>query len=231
MPLLAENGLDSAAIAAAAGRLAAVADAIEVVADRLIEAAVRFDDLAIAWLDPVAYFGGPGEVRRRVLTRLLQAIGGEAYPPRSAKLEALDDAMAKARGRFKRTLAGSVIERRGGGFALYRETGRQGLPEVAAIGAARFVWDHRFEITIGDGVPPDVMVAALGEAGRRAIAAETAPTPADALAALPAFRRGAEILAVPSLSWRKAESGGFAAVARSLVAERSMTPQRFPDVG
>jgi tRNA(Ile)-lysidine synthase len=232
LPLLAANGLGAAEIAAAAGRLAAAADAIDEAASRVLAAAVRFDHLAIARLDPVRFRGEPAEVRRRVLTRLLQAIGGEAYPPRSAKLEALDGAMAGARGRFKRTLAGTVIERRAdGGFAFYRETGREGLPEVAVAGPAKFVWDHRFEITIGDRAPPDVMVGALGAAGRRAVGAPTTLAPADALAALPALRRAAEIVAVPSLSWRSAEAGGFAVAARSLIEERTAAPLRFPDVG
>jgi tRNA(Ile)-lysidine synthase len=231
MPLLAANGLGAAEIAAAARRLAAAADAIDAAASRAIAAAVRFDELAVAWLDPEPFFGPTEEVRRRALTRLLQAIGGEPYPPRVEKLEALDRAMAAARGRFKRTLAGSVIERCAGGFALYRETGREGLLAVAVTGPARFVWDHRFEITIGDGVPPDVMLGALGERGRRGIGGRARPAPADALAALPAFRRGAEIVAVPSLSWRAAEAGGFAVAARSLVGERTAVPLRFPDVG
>jgi len=229
MPLLAENGFDPAEIAAAAGRLAAAADAVDAAADRLMTAAMEFDELAIAWLDREALLREPGEVCRRVLTRLLQAIGGETYPPRSQKLESLLGAIGNARGRFKRTLAGTVIERRGGRFALYREAGRQGLPHTEVAGARRLVWDHRFEITIGDGVPPGVMIGALGEDGRRANRI-LAAAPPDALAALPAFRRGGEILAIPSLSWRAAEFGDVAISARSLVAERSKTPQHFPDV-
>ena len=231
IPLLAENGLYPAEIAAAAGRLAGAADAIEAAADRAIAAAVQFDGLAISWLDRAMFFGESGEVRRRALTRLLQAIGGEPYPPRTAKLDALDDAMGKAGGRFKRTLAGTVIERRGLGYALYRESGRAGLPELPAKGPSRFVWDHRFEITIGEGMPLDVMVGALGEHGRRDIKAPEPLAPAGAVAALPAFRRAQEIVAVPSLSWWRADAGGFAIVARPLVAERSMAPQRFPDAG
>jgi tRNA(Ile)-lysidine synthase len=231
MPLLAENGLNPAEIAAAAGRLAGAADALEAAAERVIAAAVQFDGLAIGWLDQAMLFDEPGEVRRRVLTRLLQAIGGEPYPPRTAKLEAIDDAMGRIGGRFKRTLAGTVIERRGFGYALYRETGRVGLPGLPAKGPSRFVWDHRFEITIGEGMPPDVMVGALGEDGRREIKAFKPGAPAGAIAALPAFRRAQEIVAVPSLSWRHAGADGFAIAARPLVAERSMAPLRFPDAG
>ena len=138
--------------------------------------------------------------------------------------------MAQARGRFKRTLAGAVIERRGARFALYREAGRDGLPEIAVKEAVSLVWDHRFEITIGDGAPQDVMVGALGETARRKLGIRAGDAPADALAAVPAFRRGAEILAVPSLSWSLPEPIGFSATARALIAERTATPLRFPDI-
>jgi tRNA(Ile)-lysidine synthase len=231
MPLLAAGGISSAGIAEAARRFAAAADAIDWAASRVIAAAVRFDHLAIAWLDPGPFLPAPAEVRLRALTRLLQAIGGQPYPPRSDRLAALDRGIGEAHGRFKRTLAGAVIERRGRRFALYREAGRIGLPETAALGRSSLFWDRRFEITIGDRVPPDVMVGALGERGRRAIGAEASLAPADALAALPAIRRGTEILAVPSLSWRAAAAGDFVVAARPLIGERTAAPSRFPDIG
>ena len=230
MPLLAANGLGPAEIGASARRLAAAADMIEAAASRVIAAAFACDDLAIAWLDPRRLFGEAVEIRLRTLTRVLQAIGAEPYPPRLEKLEALDRAMAQAKGRFKRTLAGAVIERRGARFALYREAGRDGLPEIAVKGAASLVWDHRFEITIGDGAPQDVMLGALGETDRRKLGVRAGDAPADALAALPAFRLGAEILAVPSLSWSPPEPAGFTATARALIAERTAMPMRFPDI-
>jgi tRNA(Ile)-lysidine synthase len=230
VPLLAAAGIDPAEIAASAKRLAAAADLVEAAASRAIDIAVRFDALAIAWIEPRPFFKEESEVRRRVLTRLLQAIGAEPYPPRFDKLEALDRAMAEAVGRFKRTLGGAVIERRGGRFALYREAGRDGLPEIAIADLRSLIWDHRFEITIGDGAPRDVMVAALGETARRNLGAAGGDAPPAALAALPALRRGAEILAVPSLSWVAAVPAGFPATARALIAERTATPPRFPDI-
>jgi tRNA(Ile)-lysidine synthase len=228
MPILAENGVDAAAIAGAASRLAIAADAIDAAADRVLGEAAEFDEFGVCFLDAARFFSASGEVRRRALTRILQAIGGEPYPPRSAKVETLDRAMGDASGRFKRTLAGTVIERRRGTFALYREIGRQGLPEMAIAGAARLVWDHRFEITIGEGLPSGVRVGGLGADGRRVIRPPAAPAPTGALAALPALRRGEEILAVPSLSWRARGAADFVVMARSLVAERSRTPLRFP---
>jgi tRNA(Ile)-lysidine synthase len=231
MPLLAAIGLGPAEIAAGARRFAAAADVIEDAASRAIAAAVVFDALAVAWVDPPRLFGEALEIRLRVLTRILQAIGAEPYPPRLEKLEALDRAMSAARGRFKRTLAGAVIERRGPRFAFYRETGRDGLPEIALKGAGSLVWDHRFEITIGDGAPQDVMLGALGEAARRTLGVRVGDTPADALSALPAIRRGAEILAVPLLSRSPAGPTGFSVAARALVAERTASPSRFPNGG
>jgi hypothetical protein len=74
------------------------------------------------------------------------------------------------------------------------------------------------------------MVGALGETGRRRLGAAAGHAPPDALAALPALRHGAEILAVPSLSWTAAAAAGLTATARPLIAERTATPPRFPDI-
>ena len=80
--------------------------------------------------------------------RLLLALGGDGYPPRFERLVLLADAMAEHRGggRFKRTLAGAVIEGRAGGFVVYREIGREGLPETRVRPGYRGLWDGRFII-------------------------------------------------------------------------------------
>ena len=80
----------------------------------------------------------PAAVRARVVVRLLMAIGGGDYPPRFERLAALAEAMtAPAGGRFKRTLAGCVVERRDGGFVFYREIGRAGRRRRRAASPVR----------------------------------------------------------------------------------------------
>ena len=121
------------------------ADAIDAAATALLAVAVTIDALAVAWLDPRRLCGGAAEVRLRTLARVLLAIGGERL---SAALRAARGARSRpwrtATGRFKRTLAGAVVERRGGRFAFYREAGATGLPTVAVKAGFAGVWDHRF---------------------------------------------------------------------------------------
>jgi tRNA(Ile)-lysidine synthase len=229
LPILAAEGIAAADLAATAGRLAGAADALDQWASRAIAAAVSVDDLAVAWLDPSAFFAEPVEIRYRVLTRLLLAIGGDSYPPRFERLAALHDAMAKRSGRFKRTLAGTVVEGRGDRFALYREFGRAGLPAMPVPAGFGGVWDHRFRVEMGVGAPAGIALEALGEDGRLAVGARGGAAPPGAVAALPAFRLGGRLLAVPPLGFSNRDVASLPISARTIVAERLADPPRFPE--
>jgi tRNA(Ile)-lysidine synthase len=231
MPLIAADGIDPAGLAATARRLADAAEAIDVVAGELIAHAVELDAMAVAAIDPVAFFGAPGEVRMRALLRLLLALGGDHYPPRFERLAALANAMAdhQGRARFKRTLAGAVIEWRDSRFVVYREIGRDGLPEIHAKPGFYGVWDGRFRVEIGVGAPTGLRLAALGEAGRRLIGARSGGMAADgALAALPALWRRGRVLAVPGLDFF-AGGARFSVEFRSVLPDRLAVPPKFPD--
>lgn len=230
MPLIAADGIDPAGLAATARRLAEAAEAIDAAAGDLIAAAVELDPMATAMLDPAAFFKAPGEVRTRALLRLLLAVGGKPYPPRFERLAALASAMAddQGRGRFKRTLAGAVIERRSGRFVVFREIGRDGLPEIAAKPGYRGLWDCRFRVAIGTDAPSGLKLAALGEAGRRAIGARAGAMPAGALAALPALWQRTRVKAVPGLDYFAGDRR-FAVEFRSVLPDRLAVPPRFPD--
>jgi tRNA(Ile)-lysidine synthase len=232
MPLLAGFGLDAETLSTAASRLRLASDAIEAAASAAVARHVIADDLGVATLER-SLFDEPEEVARRVLIRILAAIGGEPYPPRSERLGALLDAMRNhAGGRFKRTLAGAVVERRGGQFALYREIGRAGLERLSLLPEGTITWDHRFRIEAGAGLPEGLVVGALGEAGRLAIGARAGAAPAGALAALPAIRRGTAILAVPSLDHGLGHGdAALPLTVRALAAERIADPPTFPDFG
>jgi tRNA(Ile)-lysidine synthase len=134
--LLAEGGLDAKVVAAVASRIADLADVVDAAATKFIAEAVTSDEYAIAWLDVRRFADAEDEVRARVLVRLLIAVGGDDYPPRSERLSGLLSAMSSEAGvgRFKRTLSGVVVERRGGRFAVYREAGRAGPPSAARGG-------------------------------------------------------------------------------------------------
>jgi tRNA(Ile)-lysidine synthase len=152
--LIAAQGIDAAAVAATAMRLAEAADAIDAVATGLLR---EVDEAGVAWLSADAFASAPAEVRLRALTRLLLAVGGEDYPPRRERLAGLAGAMLSGR-RFKRTLAGTVIESRHGRFAFSREAGRNGLPVIRLRPGQSVVWDHRYAVSLTKGAPAGVRV-------------------------------------------------------------------------
>ena len=230
MPLLSADGLDPARLAATARRLADAATAIDEAASALIAEAVETDTLAIARLDQASIAAAPDEVGLRVMVRLLLAIGGDDYPPRHERLANLVTAMVARRhgGRFKRTLAGTVVEWRAGRFLLYREIGRLGLPTIAVGPGFVGRWDGRFAIAAGGGMPAGVTIGPLGEDDRRRVGAVAGGAPAGALAALPALRRRGRILAVPALSYTARGGESLPLTVRPLIAKRLGEPPLFP---
>ena len=232
MPLLAAEGFGPEAIVAAAGRMALAADAIDHAVDRLVAEAVGIDALAVASIAAEDFAGAPEAVRRRFLVRLLAAIGGGDYPPPRARLAALEGAMLAARegARFKRTLAGSVIERRAGRFLAYRESGRAGLPAIALPGGYSGTWDHRFRVVAPRRGLDGLSLGPLGESGRRALGLTVEGTPAAALAALPAIRQGERIVAVPSVGQGSLVATAHGVTVTPILGERLAEPRRFPDL-
>lgn len=230
MPKLAAAGLEPDLFAAAARRLADAAAAIDAAAGALIAAAVETDRCGAVLVDAQRFASAADEVRMRVLVRLLGAAGGEEYPPRRERLQNLATAMTTRRGgRFKRTLAGTVVEWRAGRFILYREIGRGGLATVPLKAGFDGTWDGRFRVTVGRGALAGLTLGPLGEAGRRHIGERAGTLPAAALAAVPAIRRRGRTVAVPSLGYTAPGSGALPVVVRPVVGERLSTPPLFPD--
>jgi tRNA(Ile)-lysidine synthase len=191
---------------------------------------VTLDDLGVARLDGDAFRSVARETGLRALARLLLAIGGDDYPPRSDRLSSLADAIADfpGKGRFKRTLAGAVIEWRQGRFHVFREIGRAGLPWLPLKAGQVALWDRRFEVRAGADLPAGLTVGALGEAGRLEAGALSGEVSAGALAALPAIRRGKALVSVPSLGFSAGKRPVPVSV-RPVLGERLTEPPRFPD--
>ena len=231
MPLLAADGIDPAGLARTTRRLAGAAEAIELAADAHLNSAVRVDDLAIVSIDAPSFFSAPNEVCLRALVRVLLAIGGDDYPPRFDRLSRLAADMRHhiVAKRFKRTLAGSVVEWRRGGFVVYREVGRTGLSAFEVGSGFSGPWDHRFHVEIGTRAPAGLKLGALSETGRRAIGVRAGSAPPGALAALPALWRGNTVKAVPSLGYFDGGGRNFRVSARPIVPDRLAKAPKFPD--
>jgi tRNA(Ile)-lysidine synthase len=145
------------------------------------EARTALDRRTAAWLaalariDPAgfvvwpreAFSEAPPEVARRALQQALAAVGGGAYPPRSARLDRLLEVLLAPTCRG-RTLAGCRILAWGDDLLICREPAAIAPPLPLTPGAWHH-WDQRFAVrwrATGDpGSPP--IVRALGADGWR----------------------------------------------------------------
>ena len=224
MPLLAAEGLDTARLTTAATNLRRAAAAIDDYADRLL-ATATVDATGAVRLDAAGFAAEPEETRLRVLARILRAAGGAEYGPRLESLVPLAASLAAGEGPVAaRTLAGVAVDRRKGALRFQREAGRNGLPEIAISGDFEGVWDGRFAVSIKAG--PTVldhgklMLAPLGDAGRRAIGGCLPDGLPRAMEASPALYRGGALIAAPALGHDALPEHGIEARMRSIVAFR-----------
>ena len=146
----------------------------------------------------------------------------------AAPVRELAEAMAAAgKGqRFKRTLAGAVIERRAGRFLFYREAGREGLERVPLAPGSDFIWDGRFAIRADPALQSGLSVAALGEEGRRLAGPPPEGVPAGVIETLPAVWRGKRLRAVPILGFVMGRPLPISM--HAAIAERMAQPPLFP---
>jgi tRNA(Ile)-lysidine synthase len=221
MPALTGVGLGPERLAEVAREMAGVAEAIDAQASALLAEAVTLDAFAAVQLVASRYGEAPEEVRRRALTRVLQAIGGGIYPPRGERLAALDGAIARTGdGAFRRTLAGVVAERAGGTIFFYREIGRTGLPVIPVREGFAGPWDRRFHVEVRHRDDTGLAIGSLGMTGVRKAGALPRGVPRGAIAALPAVRRGEKLVSVPVLDGGLGLDGGLEATAKSLIGAR-----------
>lgn len=127
------------------------------------------------------------------LMALMQAISGTDYPPPTRSVAPLAASMEPA------TLAGVRLMRAGrlgSGWLILREASAVGAAVPAVPGA---VWDGRFRLVAGAGLPVDAILGALADEAARL--RQFSPLPAAVLRTLPALRAGEQLLAVPHLQY------------------------------
>lgn len=196
---LAELGLSAEAIARSARRLRRARAALEAAAGDFLARHAETSAAGYAAVDLAALLAAPEEIGLRALSRLTAAVGGALEPVRLAKLEALLAAL-KADPDKAHTLGRCRIAARDGRLLFFRETRKDGLPELKLHPGERTVWDNRFRIELGTGAPAPITVRALGEAGLKVLKEREALLPSvPRLAArtLPACWRGDRLLCLP----------------------------------
>lgn len=213
-------GLSNEKLALSAARLLRVRDALEQITEARLAALVDQHNGVFASVAQEVWRGEPGEVRVRMLARLLAAFGGDAKPAQLSQVEALEAVLAQGMP-FAQTLGGCIVSQGRTTLRLYREPGHHALPEMMLSRGGEALWDWRFRVRYepheplegeGDGEgeaggapapsPQAVSVRPLGLAAYATLKDGLSPysrPPARAAAGLPAFWDGDRLLAVPSL--------------------------------
>lgn len=207
LALLKEEGLQAGAIAASAQRLRKAHDALSYADDFFRDqVSLRIDQEIFAELDAATFALGPRLLRERLLARLIQRFGGTTPEPQLSEVEDLVLRL-EGEGEMRLTLGGAYISKGTQALRVWREVGRipagdlilndgvnDGLPQL---------WDNRFWVSV-DGVSGPVHVRALG-LDRLAQLDLQLPVvkraPSRAVAALPAFYLGQDLIGVPALAY------------------------------
>jgi tRNA(Ile)-lysidine synthase len=147
LPLLAEDGLDSAALSRFAARMAEADLALNQMADAAFAELVSLDGFGAASVPQAAFHALSPAIGRRVLARTLNIVGGRQKPRALGQVEKLYDQIAAGDLPRAATLLGAVVRLKGEALTVSREPGRA-LPEPCALGPhEKLVWDQRFLIT------------------------------------------------------------------------------------
>lgn len=147
LPLLAEEGLDSAALSRFAARMAEADNTLAQMAEAAFEELVRLDGFGAASLPSAALRTLSPAIGRRVLGRVLNIVGGRQKPRALGQIERLYDQIIQNNLHRAATLLGAVIRLKGETLTISREPGRA-LPEEQALPPqSELIWDERFRIT------------------------------------------------------------------------------------
>ena len=223
MAALSELGISAEGIALSARRLGEAQSLLAQANRQLVAQSVTWNDGLfgdVALSGPT--IGASRHALIRVLETLLRAFGGQARPAGLSQIEELaeDVRLAALEGGSisGRTLGGcrlDVSSEGGGRLRVFREFGRDGLPEVELLPGTAVEWDGgRFSLAATAEAPWPVTVGALGAEGwvglkRDVVDLGKLSLPAGPMATMPALRVNGGIVDVPFLSALIEQGGGF----------------------
>jgi len=219
---LAAAGLDDAALARTARRMARAVEGLEAATTQfLAELGARQPFLhAGGFVWPCRPQDVADEIYIRALGRVLMTAGGTDEPVSLASLERLAIELAlpgfsgATLGRC-RVLPWPADQAQAAGMQapdlwvlVVRETGREPLPALEISGARTVRWDNRFVVTADAGLDCAIMVRAVDEralgeiseanAGQADVLGRGVPLPDVIQRGIPAFWSGDRLLAIPS---------------------------------
>lgn len=147
LPTLAQEGLDSAALARFATRMAEADLALAQMADAAFAELVTLDGFGAASVPRATFLALSPAIGRRVLGRVLNIVGGRQKPRALGQVERLYDQIAQADLPRAATLLGAVVRMKGAALTISREPGRALPEDIILAPRQRLVWDQRFLIT------------------------------------------------------------------------------------
>lgn len=147
LPLLAEDGLDNAALSRFAARMAEADMALSQMAEAAFAELVVLDGFGAATIARQTMADLTPAVGRRVLARVLNIVGGRQKPRALGPVERLYDQIVDGDLAKAATLLGAVIRLRDETLVVSREPGRALPPERTLPAHSEIVWDQRFLIT------------------------------------------------------------------------------------
>ena len=195
-------GITSAALARTTRRMGDAREALGY-ADRAFEATLSLDynGEIFASLDRAPFDAAPTLLRQRLLQRLIRRFGGDTPAPTLSEIEHL--AARLSRGERTVTLGGAVVAAASRQLKVWREPGRLTAQRLDLVPDAMALWDNRFWV-LREGRPEIVVsVRPLGFDDARRLAPKWVASqrpPAAAIAALPAFFEGDELIAAPTIA-------------------------------
>lgn len=216
MPSLSSLGVTPASLAKTAWRARRARNALDQSALDFIERRCALNDGAVAVLPLAALQAAPDEIQIRVLARLLSCFGGVASDARLSQVEALQ-ASWRANMRIRATtLGGCVIDKRGSELRIFRESGRDPLPDIHLQPGQSILWDQRFMVSAAadpavSNTETDLHVRPLDPttytAIRGALEGDGALVSSAIAQTLPSFWLGEVLLAVPTLGYWAVPTG------------------------
>ncbi len=172
----------------------------------------------------------PEAIARRALESAVAAVGGQLYPPRSARLDRLfgvvRDELKRAR-----TLAGCRVAPWRRWVAVSREERALPAPAPLPRPGATVVWD-RFCVRNNGFLGENARIDAVGRRGLAQLKADGwrdhGPIPHPAKLVLPAIWRGDTVSSVPHLGYNRIDDGtGTLGVKISFVPPLPLYPAEF----
>ncbi len=192
---LAEFGLDAAALAATAARLATARAALGALAETTARQFARIEAGEVV-LDRQGFLQAPRDTRQRLLSAALRWVASAEYGPRFAPLAALLAAI-EAPGTVRRALHGCLVSAN----IRHLRIGREAQAIRDTHGPTGEIWDRRWRLSGPETASPETVgteVRMLGEAGLKACPQwRQTRLPRNTVLTSPAVWRGTELLAAP----------------------------------